>query len=385
MKGDLRMKIVRYKLGNNIDYGKLEDNVIKKIGGNIFDDYYLTEKTIPRTEVEILPPVSPPNIIAIGLNYEQHAREGGHELPERPVIFIKATTSLIGPEEDIVLPKIAPDKVDYEAELAVIIGKKAKNVEKDDIDDYILGYTCANDVSARDCQLELDEQWARGKSFDTFCPLGPWIETSINPNNCNITSRLNDEVMQNSNTSDMIFDVRELVSYCSKNMTLLPGTVIITGTPEGVGVAREPQVFLEAGDIIEIEIEGIGVLKNHVIESDSEQKKKGSKIAKVWSKYFGTVQLTPHLFDKFKTYIDDGIQEEVIIEVMKITSQKNKGNPSSYMVSILNNFIEQGIYTMKDLKEKGEGTGEQIRKNHSTKKKETKREELEELYRQGYR
>jgi 2-keto-4-pentenoate hydratase/2-oxohepta-3-ene-1,7-dioic acid hydratase in catechol pathway len=161
---------------------------------------------------------------------------------------------------------MAADEVDYEAELAVVIAKKMKNIETVAVSDYILGYTCANDVSARDCQRRLDKQWARAKSFDTFCPLGPWIETNLNPNNLKISSILNGKVMQDSNTSDMIFDVEQLVSYLSYNMTLKPGTVIITGTPEGVGFARKEPVFLREGDEIEIKIEGIGSLKNNVIK-----------------------------------------------------------------------------------------------------------------------
>ncbi|MGE4413208.1 MAG: fumarylacetoacetate hydrolase family protein, partial [Candidatus Caldatribacteriota bacterium] len=140
------------------------------------------------------------------------------------------------------------------------------NIKIDEVDKYILGYTCGNDISARDCQQRLDQQWARGKSFDTFCPLGPWIETELpDPDNCRIISRLNGKVMQDSNTSDMIFSTRELVSYCSNNFTLYPGTVIMTGTPEGVGFARKPPVFLRAGDVIEVEIEGIGKLSNKVV------------------------------------------------------------------------------------------------------------------------
>jgi len=266
------MKIIRYRYKEQIEFGVMEAGVIKKIKGQIFNDYSVTGDTISPEGVEILPPVNPPNIIAIGLNYKQHARESGHSLPERPVIFLKATSSLTGPESNILLPLIAPEKVDYEAELAVIIGQKAKNIEPEAAADFILGYTCANDVSARDCQRQLDTQWARAKSFDTFCPLGPWIETELDPDNCEIKSRVNGQIMQDSSTEDMIFSVYELVSYCSKNMTLLPGTVIITGTPEGVGFARKPQVFLEDGDIIEIEIEGIGTLKNKVQKERPKKK-----------------------------------------------------------------------------------------------------------------
>ena len=206
----------------------------------------------------------PPNIIAIGLNYRQHAVETGAEIPERPVIFLKATSSLTDPESEILLPKLAPEEVDFEAELAVIIAKEAKNIETVEVNDYILGYSCANDVSARDCQKKLDKQWARGKSFDTFCPLGPWIETEVDPGDLIIKSILNGKVMQQSKTSDMIFNVEQLISYLSHNMTLLPGTVVLTGTPEGVGFAREDQVFLRDGDQITIEIEGIGSLENTV-------------------------------------------------------------------------------------------------------------------------
>lgn len=268
-KGGIFLRIVRFIHNNEVSYGVLKDGVITKIKEDIFNNYELTDNRIELEGVRLLNPVDPPNIIAIGLNYKKHALESGHtSLPKRPVIFLKATTSVIGPNDNIKLPEMAPDEVDYEAELAIIIGKTARNIGVKEADEYILGYTCGNDVSARDCQLRLDKQWARGKSFDTFCPLGPWIETDLDPDNCNIRSRLNGRVMQESNTADMIFSPRELVSYCSQNMTLLPGTVIMTGTPEGVGFARKPPVFLKPGDTIEIEIEGIGILRNKVVKGD---------------------------------------------------------------------------------------------------------------------
>ncbi|MFP4660907.1 MAG: fumarylacetoacetate hydrolase family protein [Halanaerobiales bacterium] len=260
------MKIVRYKYQNETGFGEWRGKEIYKINGDIFGSFQVSTETFSLDQVEVLNPIDPPNVICIGVNYRKHAEESGHGLPERPVIFIKATTAVIGPEEDIILPAPAPDEVDYEAELAIIIGKKAKNISREEVDDYILGYTCANDVSARDCQRRIDKQWARGKSFDTFCPLGPCIETELDADNCNIKSRLNGKVMQDSNTSDLIFDTTELVSYISSNMTLFPGTVILTGTPEGVGFARKPAVFLRDGDTIDIEIEGIGVLRNNVIK-----------------------------------------------------------------------------------------------------------------------
>lgn len=258
------MKIVRYISNGSIEYGVLEEKNIYKIIGDIFSEYRITEEKRNADEVRIIAPVQPPNIIAVGLNYRKHALESGHELPDRPVLFIKATSSVIGPEDTIILPDMAPDEVDFEAELVIVIKRTAKNIPENEVSDYILGYTCANDVSARDCQRKIDKQWARAKSFDTFCPLGPCIETELNPDDCNIKSVLNNKVMQDSNTGDMIFKTKELVSYISKSMTLLPGTVILTGTPEGVGFARKPPVFLKEGDTIEIEIEGIGLLRNRV-------------------------------------------------------------------------------------------------------------------------
>jgi 2-keto-4-pentenoate hydratase/2-oxohepta-3-ene-1,7-dioic acid hydratase in catechol pathway len=261
------MKIVRYQKNNGIFYGVLKDESISPIEeGNVFDNFNLGSQKVTRGDVKLLAPLMPKDIIAIGLNYKGHAKESGMAFPEKPVIFLKITSSVICPEDKIIIPEAAPDEVDYEAELAIVIGKKAKNIEIDEVQDYIFGYTCSNDVSARDCQLRIDQQWARGKSFDTFCPLGPWIETELSdPDNCRIISRLNGKAMQDSNTSDLIFSTKELVSYCSKNFTLYPGTIIMTGTPEGVGFARKPPVFLKSGDTIEIEIEGIGKLSNQII------------------------------------------------------------------------------------------------------------------------
>lgn len=259
------MRIVRFLKNNDIFFGVLQGEEISLIEGDIFGEFKISSTKINKKEVKLLAPISPPNIIAIGLNYKKHAEESGKDCPDKPLIFLKATSSVIGPEDDIVIPEAAPDEVDFEAELTIVIGKQAKNIEIEEVDKYILGYTCGNDVSARDCQFRIDQQWARGKSFDTFCPLGPWIETELpDPDNCRIVSRLNGTIMQDSNTSDLIFGVKELVSYCSKNFTLLPGTVIMTGTPSGVGFARKPPVFLKKGDMIEIEIKGIGVLSNQV-------------------------------------------------------------------------------------------------------------------------
>jgi 2-keto-4-pentenoate hydratase/2-oxohepta-3-ene-1,7-dioic acid hydratase in catechol pathway len=216
----------------------------------------------------LLAPLVPPNILAVGLNYGGHAEETKISRPEVPVLFLKATTSVIGPDEMILLPSVGPDQVDYEAELAVIIGRRAKNVSREDALGYVLGYTCANDVSARDWQIEKQKkQWARGKSFDTFCPLGPCLVTGDeipDPNTLGLRAILNGQVMQDSNTSDMIFDVKSLISDLSRSFTLLPGTVILTGTPQGVGFTRKPPVFLREGDTVTIEIEKIGSLTNKV-------------------------------------------------------------------------------------------------------------------------
>lgn len=220
----------------------------------------------------LLAPVNPPNIIAIGLNYRKHAEEQGlAKLPIEPLIFLKATSSLCGPGDEIVLPASAPAEVDYEAELAIVIGRRGRNVSEADALGLVLGFACANDVSARDCQKVRDKQWARGKSFDTFCPLGPAIVTpdEVDGQNAGIRATLNGRVMQSSNTSDMIFSIRQIISFVSHQFTLLPGTVILTGTPEGVGFARKPPVYLRAGDTIAIEIDGVGRMENRVVADAS--------------------------------------------------------------------------------------------------------------------
>ncbi len=241
------------------------DASARVIEGSVFGNWRATDCVVNLSDCRHLAPVDPPNILAIGLNYRAHAQESGHALPARPVLFMKATTALLHPGDPIVLPRVAPDEVDYECELAIVIGRQAHHVSRQDALRFVLGYTCANDVSARDVQLRLDTQWVRGKSFDTFAPLGPWIETALNPGSARIRSRVNGNLMQDSNTSDLIFSCAELVAYLSDCMTLLPGTVIMTGTPSGVGFARKPPVFLRPGDVVEIEIDGIGVLRNPVV------------------------------------------------------------------------------------------------------------------------
>jgi 2-keto-4-pentenoate hydratase/2-oxohepta-3-ene-1,7-dioic acid hydratase in catechol pathway len=178
---------------------------------------------------------------------------------------VKTSNTITGTDCPVILPRIAPNEVDYEVELVIVMGKECKNVAEADVDDYILGYTIGNDVSARDCQLKIDKQWARGKCFDTFAPIGPWIETELDGDSADISLMLNGETMQDSNTSDLVFSCRELVSFISLNMTLAPGSVIMTGTPEGVGFGRKPPVFLQAGDVMSATIAGIGTLRNQVV------------------------------------------------------------------------------------------------------------------------
>lgn len=264
------MKFIRFQdPSGEIQFGEpLNAQSAYLIEGNIFETYQVTDRVVSMEK--LLAPVVPPTILCIGLNYRQHAEETGAKIPEHPVLFIKAANALNNPGDPIVIPHIAPGQVDYECELAVVIGKTAKNVPRSEALDYVLGYTCANDVSARRWQKEGGaKQWCRGKSFDTFCPLGPCVVTPDdipNPNNLKITTTLNGETMQDSNTSDMIFDVPTLISFLSEGTTLLPGTVILTGTPQGVGFARTPPIFLKDGDQVTIDIEGIGALSNPVQE-----------------------------------------------------------------------------------------------------------------------
>ncbi len=259
------MQIVRVlDTDGNVQVGRRDGEVVRRIEGDLFGTFEVTDRAV--SVGKLLAPVQPPNIFAIGRNYVEHAAETGAEVPEQPVVFIKATTSLNDPGGPIILPTVAKT-VDYECELAVVIGKTARNVSEGDALGYVLGYTCANDISARYWQRKLG-QWARAKSFDSFCPLGPWIETDIaDPNDLAISTTLNGEVLQQASTSQMIFPVRKLISFLSADLTLLPGTVLLTGTPSGVGMARDPQVWLADGDEVTVAIEGIGELTNPVAAS----------------------------------------------------------------------------------------------------------------------
>lgn len=262
------MKIIRHLTPAGPAYAALQsDGSAREIAGDIFRDYIVTDRTVQPGK--LLAPIVPAQILCIGLNYRQHAAESNAKVPERPVLFVKGINTLHNPGDPILIPQhLRSDEVDYECELAVVIGKACKNVKKADALNYVLGYTCANDVSARDHQIRLGGgQWCRGKFFDTFAPLGPCLVTPDdipNPNALKIATILNGERVQDWTTSDMIFDVPTIIEYLSGSTTLVPGTVILTGTPQGVGMARKPPLWLKAGDSVSIEIEKIGTLTNPV-------------------------------------------------------------------------------------------------------------------------
>jgi 2-keto-4-pentenoate hydratase/2-oxohepta-3-ene-1,7-dioic acid hydratase in catechol pathway len=240
-------------------------------------DMFLREFKITNERIDVLSllaPIVPKTIYCIGLNYRKHAEETGAKIPEHPIVFLKSPTALQDPDGPIVLPRhLRSDQVDFEAELAVVIGAECKNVSRADALNYVLGYTIANDVSARDWQKQWGgSQWCRGKTFDTFCPLGPGLvlpSAIKDPQNLAMRTRVNGVVMQQSNTRDMIFTIAEIIEFLSGSTTLEPGTLILTGTPEGVGMGRKPPIYLKASDLVEIEIEGIGTLTNPVIEEEA--------------------------------------------------------------------------------------------------------------------
>jgi len=251
------MKFIRYKIKSGIRYGLVCDTHVLEIEGDIFSKYQVTETKHALCDLKILSPCVPTKIIAIGLNYRSHAEELGMALPEDPMVFMKPPTAVIGPDEEIIYPGMS-SQVDYEGELAVVIGKECRFVTEEDSEKYVLGYTCFNDVTARDLQKK-DVQFTRAKGFDTFAPMGPFIETDINPCNVKIETFLNGEKKQSGNTSDLIFPVRTIVSFLSKIMTLCPGDIIATGTPGGIGPMKR-------GDVVEVRIEGVGTLQNKVAD-----------------------------------------------------------------------------------------------------------------------
>jgi 2-keto-4-pentenoate hydratase/2-oxohepta-3-ene-1,7-dioic acid hydratase in catechol pathway len=273
-RGEL-LKLVTYSVdGGEPRVGSLEGEEIRPLGHEDMIEYIEYggspepgEDTVSLGEARIHAPIArPQKVIGIGLNYEDHAAETGADIPETPIVFAKYANAIIGPGEAIRIPPIT-EQPDYEAELAVVIGRAARNVSASEALEYVFGYTNANDVSSRDLQFSEGGQWTRSKSIDTFCPLGPFLATTdeiADPQDLSIRCILNGEVMQDGTTSKMIFSVAEIVSFLSQGMTLVPGDVIVTGTPPGVGSARDPQVWLKAGDEVSIEIQDLGTLTNPV-------------------------------------------------------------------------------------------------------------------------
>ena len=233
---------------------------IRLLQGDPFAGFEEDNPLVALADVKLLPPARPSKIVAVGLNYRDHAEEVKLRLPDEPLIFLKPSTAVIGPGDPIVLPPMS-QRVDYEGELGVVIGKEAKNVHEEDADAYIAGYVCFNDVTARDLQYK-DKQWTRAKSFDTFAPMGPFLVQGIDPSDLELTTRLNDEVVQSTRTSQLIFPVKTLIAFISRVMTLLPGDVIATGTTSGIGP-------MQPGDEVTVTIEGVGSLTNPVEKASS--------------------------------------------------------------------------------------------------------------------
>lgn len=264
------MRIVRFQSNGKIHTGKqIDDESALRIEGDLFGAYRVTEEVL-RIE-KLLAPFIPVDILCIGLNYREHAVESGSAVPQNPMLFIKASNTLNNPFDPIAIPRRSSE-IDYECELAVIIGRTAKDVSREKALDHVLGYACANDVSSRDWQRDKNlggGQFARGKSFDGFCPIGPCIVTKDeipDPNRLSIKTILNGNTMQDHTTADMIFDVPTLIESLSSTMTLRAGAIILTGTPQGVGFARKPPVWMKAGDTVVVEIEKIGRLENPVTQ-----------------------------------------------------------------------------------------------------------------------
>lgn len=268
------MKIIRCLSSGEVRLARLhDDGHATALTGDLFGTLHDTGTPVPVDK--LLAPLEPRDILCIGLNYRKHAAETGLEPPRHPVLFLKASGSVQNPGDPILLPRrLHSDRVDYECELAVVIGRTCSNASRADALSYVAGYTCGNDVSSRDWQkLGGGGQWCRGKSFATFCPLGPVLVTPDeipNPNRLRIRTIVNDQVLQDGNTDDMIFDVPALIEFLSASTVLRPGTVILTGTPSGVGMARTPPVFLRPGDSVTVEIERIGTLTNPVVEEAAE-------------------------------------------------------------------------------------------------------------------
>jgi len=258
------LRIVRFAAQGKARYGVLENNIIHSFHGSPFVHFRrpgfslpFDGKTYELDKARLLPPCLPSKIVALGLNYRSHAEETQLPIPQVPLIFLKPSTAVIGPDDKIVLPPLSKRRVDYEGELGVVIGRKAKNVLQQNARDYIMGYICVNDVSERYAQRD-DGQWTRAKSYDTFAPIGPWIETEVDPSDLRLETYLNGQLRQSARTSDLVFGVAELIRFISSVMTLLPGDVIATGTPSGIGK-------MNPGDVVEVRIENIGTLRNTVV------------------------------------------------------------------------------------------------------------------------
>lgn len=249
------MKIVRMAWKGEARFGVVQGEKVCGLRGSVFDRFEPGEELGPLSEQKLLAPMLPSKVVALGLNYSDHAAEMKLPIPKEPILFLKPFTALAGPGDKIIYPEMS-QRVDYEAELAVVIKSVCRQVPPERAGDFILGYTCLNDVTARDLQLK-DIQWTRAKSFDTFCPIGPWMETELDPSRLRVRAWLNDQLKQDSTTAQLIFKVPEIISFVSRVMTLLPGDIIATGTPAGVGP-------MQRGDRIVIEVEGIGRLENSV-------------------------------------------------------------------------------------------------------------------------
>jgi 2-keto-4-pentenoate hydratase/2-oxohepta-3-ene-1,7-dioic acid hydratase in catechol pathway len=249
------MRLLRFRYGDRIATGAVErgSDEIRVLKGTFFEDPLPTGEIVPLDDVHLLAPVLPSKLVCVGKNYAAHAAEFGMDVPEEPLLFLKPSTAVIGPNDPIPLLPISR-RVDYEGELAVVIGRIARDVRAEDAYKYILGYTCANDVTLRDLQ-KTDDQWARAKGFDGSCPIGPWIETELDPTDAVVRTRLNGEIRQQASTVDMVFGVATLLEHITTFMTMLPGDALLTGTPEGVGPLAD-------GDAVEVEVEGVGVLRN---------------------------------------------------------------------------------------------------------------------------
>lgn len=278
------MKLFRYRKDNQVLPGVSEGDAHFSLVGHVSDidrDFFESSDAIAKVEALLkegklesidapvfdAPIYRPGKIICIGLNYLKHAKESGMEVPKEPVVFFKATSSLCGPNDDVIIPK-GSQKSDWEVELAVVIGKTASYVSKEEAMDYVVGYALHNDISEREYQLERGGQWVKGKSCDTFAPLGPYIVTAdevSDPHDLNLWLKLNGEKIQDGNTSDFVFDIPTVISYLSEFMTLEPGDIISTGTPEGVGLGFKPPKFLQPGDVMELGIDGLGTSKQKAV------------------------------------------------------------------------------------------------------------------------